>query len=268
MGEDCGEGGSMRRIVLFLFAVSIFCRVGVLSAADTNPLKYTCYRTEKPVVLDALPDDPAWKKAAPMKDWTICVDNKKLYQPAGHATTSWMCWDAENLYLAWVCADTDIMGNRAKKDLDVWEDDAFEIYIDPDGDGLNYVEIEISPLNYCLDLLIPAPWKVPWKEAAVFNVADMKYATRVYGTLNFKDDTDEKWAGEIAIPFSSLSDATTAALPVNLPPKNGDVWRIQCYRAEHWKKGRTGVEWNAWSPTKAPHNLGEFAYVTFSDKTQ
>jgi len=256
----------MKKVILLISVAALFCRAGALLAADTNPLKYTCCRTEKPVVLDALLDDQVWKKAAPMKDWTICVDNKRLYQPVSFATTAWMCWDTDNLYLGWECADPDIKGKRTKKDEDVWEDDAFEIYIDPDGDGKNYVEIEISPLNNCLDLLIPAPWIVPWKEAAKFNVADMKYVTRVYGTLNFKDDTDEKWVGEIMIPFVSLSDATTTTLPVNLPPKNGDVWRIQCYRAEHGNKVKGGVEWNAWSPTKAPHNPGEFAYVTFSDK--
>jgi len=258
----------MKKSMFWVLVVCVCMLVGQqVRGFDTSPVKYTCFRTDKPIVLDALLDDPIWKKVPPMKDWTICVDNKKLYNPVSFPTTAWMCWDNENLYIAWECIDADIMGSRTKKDADVWEDDAFEIYIDPDGDGKNYVEIEINPLNNKLDLLIPAPWKVPWQEAAKFNVADMKFVTRIYGTLNYKYDTDEKWVGEIQIPFASLADATTTTLPVNLPPKNGDTWRIQCYRAEHGTKIKgTACEWSAWSPTKAPHIPEEFAIVTFSDR--
>ncbi|MFA5203776.1 MAG: carbohydrate-binding family 9-like protein [Lentisphaeria bacterium] len=243
-----------------VFAAIFFCRAGV--ALDITPRKYTCYKTSTPITMDAILNEPAWKNAVPINDWTICVDEKKTYQSATVKTTAWICWDDTYLYLAWECRDQDISGKTTKKDDAVWEDDAFEIHIDPDGDGKDYVEIEINPLNNCLDLLIPKPRMASWKEEAQFNVVGMRWVTRIYGTLNYKCDTDDKWVGEIRIPFASLSAVTTTR-PVNLPPKNGDGWRIQCYRAERGGTVRGGVEWSAWSPTKAPHLLDEFAFITF-----
>lgn len=58
----------------------------------------------------------------------------------------------------------------------------------------------------------------------------------------------------------------TKPIKINLPPKDGDTWRIQLYRCEHGKKFRANAEWTAWSPTKTTHVTQEFGYVTFLKK--
>jgi hypothetical protein len=68
----------------------------------------------------------------------------------------------------------------------------------------------------------------------------------VDGTLNQRGDTDRGWSAEIAIPWSSLRrigcshffNLSLLADGRAIPPKDGDLWRIDCSRFE--KNGRQG----------------------------
>jgi len=257
--------GIMREIMsIALFGVLLACAMTV-KAEDTTPKHYTCYQTKEPVAINAILDKPIWKKTPALDNWLITVDPKKLHKPATFPTTAWMCWDQDNLYIGFECIDKDIRGSRAKKDSDVWEDDAFELFIDPNGDGKNYVEIEINPLNTILDLLIVTPLE-NWKESAKFDVKGIVSAVRTYGTLNYKYDDDEKWVGEIMIPWQSFAEAVHNET-CSLPPKDGDTWRIGLFRSERGSKIKgTPQEWNSWSPIITNHTPGQFGYVTFSTK--
>jgi hypothetical protein len=260
------NGGIMKEIIpIVLFGLVFACAITV-KADDSTPKHYTCYQAKEPVIINAILNKPVWKKIPPMDNWLITADPKKLYKPATLPTTAWMCWDQDNLYIAFECIDKDIVGSRAKKDTDVWEDDAFEIFIDPNGDGKNYVEIEVNPLNTTLDLLIAYPRLKPWTEDAKFNIMGLRTAVRTYGTLNYKYDEDEKWVGEILIPWQSLSDAINSEKH-SLPPNDGDTWRINLYRSEHGSKKGVPQEWHSWSPIPTNHMPSQFGYVTFSKKT-
>ena len=232
---------------------------------DMTPLVYTCYKTEKPITIDALFDEPAWKKAMVAENWTIMADPERMHEKATFQTKAWLCWDDKNLYVAFECIDPDVTAKRVKKDDDVWEDDAFEIFLDPDKDRKRYVEIEVNPLNTDLDLMITLPRLPEWKDEAKFNVEGLLHAVRTYGTLNYKYDTDEKWVGEIAIPFESLRDSLEDN-SVSLPPKDGDTWKFGLFRAEHGSKIKGCEEWNTWSPTTSPHVPEKFATLLFKEK--
>jgi len=231
------------------------------------PKHYTCYRTSKPIAINAILDKPVWKKAPVLDKWSITVDKKKLYKSATFPTIAKMCWDKDNLYIAFECIDRDIKAIRTKKDSDVWQDDAFEIFIDPLGDGKRYVEIEVNPLNTQLDLLIEPSAKKIWTESAKFDVVGLKTAVRIFGTINYDCDEDEKWAGEIMIPWQSFKKAVNTK-KIALPPKDGDIWRIGFFRSECGNKIKgISQEWNSWSPTKTNHTPSQFGYITFSKKT-
>ena len=57
----------------------------------------------------------------------------------------------------------------------------------------------------------------------------------VDGTVNKRDGTDRGWTAEIAIPWKGLQLLADGR---SLPPKDGDVWRIDCSRFQ--KIGRNG----------------------------
>ena len=70
---------------------------------------------------------------------------------------------------------------------------------------------------------------------------------------------DTSWSCEIAIPFKDLMTAP------NIPPKVGDVWRMNLYRID---RGKTEAEdeYTAWSPTRKidyhrPQHFGSLRFV-------
>ncbi len=133
-------------------------------------------------------------------------------------TQAAIAWDSRNLYVAFVCADRDAWSNMFERDSHLWNQEVVEVFLDPDGDGKDYPELEVSPHNVVVDLLIPAPGAVSADEAAKWNIAGLQTAVGKHSA---------GWTVEIAIPWSSLSEAG-----VNGAPKLGDRWRVGMYRIE------------------------------------
>jgi hypothetical protein len=81
-----------------------------------------------------------------------------------------------------------------------------------------------------------------------------------------KDKTDRGWTAELAFPWKGLEWLRDGR---SLPPKDGDVWRIDCSRFE--KIGRDGEVLDpcvGWTWNRHGHydsHIPEvFPYVTFS----
>ena len=94
----------------------------------------------------------------------------------------------------------------------------------------------------------------------------LRTAVHVDGTLNRRDHTDRGWTVELAFPWQGLAWLADGRA---LPPKDGDVWRIDCSRFE--KIGRHGEVLNpcaGWTWNRHGHydsHIPEvFPYVTFS----
>jgi hypothetical protein len=94
----------------------------------------------------------------------------------------------------------------------------------------------------------------------------MRSAVHVDGVVNSRRHTDRGWSVEIALPWSGLVDIADGR---SLPPKDGDVWRIDCSRFE--KIGRDGEVLDpcvGWTWNRHGHydsHIPEvFPYVTFS----
>jgi len=65
-----------------------------------------------------------------------------------------MLWDDNYLYIAAELEDLHTWATLDNHDDIIYRDNDFEIFIDPDGDGLNYFEIEINALGTILDLFL------------------------------------------------------------------------------------------------------------------
>ncbi len=169
-------------------------------------------------------------------------------------------WDDQYLYVAFECADDDIWGTHTNYDDPVYAEEAVEVFIDPEGAGWHYWEVDVSPRNVVVDLMvIKAGWQGRAGTLARYNVKGLLTGTKVYGTLDNREDQDEKWTAEIAIPWSDFLGRR-----VNVPPKEGDSWRLNLFRIDRLGPGGKDDQFMAWS--KSPgvfHQPKNFGVVTF-----
>ena len=85
--------------------------------------------------------------------------------------------------------DPDVWSTFTERDGQIYQHEVVEIFIDPDGDGLNYAEIEVNPLNTIFDLLLSRPWADRGRGYAEWN-PEFASAVRVDGTVNDPSDED------------------------------------------------------------------------------
>ena len=234
---------------LLVLSLESLAQVGSASKPELDISHYTVKRTLGPIHIDGILDESSWSAAAGTGPFLL-NDGKGL--PAAK-TVAKMLWDDQNLYFAFQCEDTDIFATMRIRDQHLWEEEVVEIFIDPDSDQANYIELEINPLSTFLDLFVLKPIvPIPYES---YNIP-AKWAVKVNGTINNSRDTDQGWNVELSLP---LKEAVTAP---HTPPNDGDRWRLNLYRIER----KPQEEYSAWSPTLNPsyHTPARFGEITFS----
>ncbi len=166
------------------------------------------------------------------------------------------CYDADNLYISFVCNDPDIWGTFQERDDHLWTEEAVEVFIDTDSEPTTYIEIEVSPLNVLFDSYIVQPEEIDIDETAKYELSGMKTAVAVNGTVNRREDVDRDWTVEIAVPFRDMVEDFSGIVP-------GETeWRINFYRIN--RDRATERFGHAWSPTGTHfHNPAAFGYLVF-----
>ena len=117
-----------------------------------------------------------------------------------------IAWDSTNLYVGGFLQENHIWATLTEKNSIIYRDDDFEIFIDPDADGLNYYEFEINALGTIWELNLPKPYGEGGKPRLGCNIPGLKRRVRVAGTLNDPSDVDEGWTVEVAIPWRGLAE--------------------------------------------------------------
>jgi hypothetical protein len=210
--------------------------------------EYHVVRARPPPTIDGVLDDPAWARAT-----AVTLVDSLSGGPTRVRTVARLLWDDAFLYLAFDCEDPDVWGTFTRRDEPLYTQEAVEVFIDADGDGRTYNEIEVSAANVLFDAYFPERRQgmdLSWDSGALT-------AVTVQGTLNDPSDRDQGWRVEMRIPIGRL-----AAVP-HLPPQPGDRWRFNLYRLEH--HGRRQVEGQAFSPPLVGdfHALSRFAWLVF-----
>lgn len=257
-----------------------------------EPARYRCLRTPHPIAIDGDLTKPVWQAAPASSAFVDIVSGK----PAWFDTRVRLLWDDDFLYFGFTAEETDVWGTLTERDSKIYEENDLEIFI---AGKDAYYEFEISACNVIYEVF----WI--WKDAhhpggkywgpPEFNPSTqrimtldgvgghvhprgerwgfldwdcpgLRHAVKVDGTLNQRDDTDRGWSAEIAIPWSSLHLLADGR---SLPPKVGDVWRIDCSRfqkiSEHGEEldPCAGWTWNQHGHYDS-HIPEVFPYVTFS----
>jgi hypothetical protein len=208
------------------------------------------------IKIDGKLDEKEWKDAPSTGDFVRTMDG--LATP-DQKTQAKVLWDDKNLYVAFNCEDKDVWATMDKHDDKLWTQEAVEMFIDADGDGKTYVELQVNPKNATFDSYLPAYRKNEndWN-------SKMKTAVKVDGTVDKRDDTDKGWVVEMAIP---LEDAMGKEKTMkNVPPKVGTEWRVNFFRLDS-PAGRPTLG-TGWSPPMVGdfHALDRFGVLIFGDE--
>jgi len=268
-----------------------------LARYGLRPAQYTAYRAAGPIAIDGCLDERSWQMAPKSAPFVDIVTG----EPAWFDTRVAILWDDVNLYFGFWAEETDVWGTLTKRDSKIWEENDLEVFI---GGGRDtYYEFEINALNTVYEVF----WI--WKDALrpdspYFGRPDfdpaaqrtlvldgvgghlhprgerwgfldwdfpgLRTAVHVDGVVNSRTKTDRGWTAELAFPWKGMADLADGR---SLPPKNGDVWRIDCSRFEKIGAGGevldpcAGWTWNRHGHYDS-HIPEVFPYVTFSTETR
>lgn len=192
--------------------------------------RYTIQRAATPIHVDGHLDEFAWEKAEQINGFERILND---YDQITRPTRAKMLWDDQNIYFAFVCQDPDMWTLYNEEDQALWDEEVVEVFIDPDGDAKNYLELEVNPRNVKVDLCIHT-LKPEWDSSIPWDIAGLQSAVQPYGTVDDSLSADQGWTVEIAIPYSAMADGITGG---GVAPKMGDQWRLNLYRIER-KAGR------------------------------
>ena len=187
---------------------------------------YECRRASRPLNIDGKLDDAAWRAAR----WTnalVDIEGDKKPRPR-FLTRAKMLWDDEYFYVGADMEEPHVWATLTKHDSVIFHDNDFEVFIDPNGDTLEYYEFEINALNTGWDLFLDKPYRHGGKARNEWEIPGLRTAVHIRGTLNDPNDRDSGWSVEIAFPWKVLAEY--AHKPA--PPRPGDEWRVNFSRVE------------------------------------
>ena len=216
----------------------------------------TVRRLKAELSIDGRLDEPDWARAERLGPfWKYDGEGRGRYQ-----TYARLLWDDEALYIGFMVADSDIRSDYTERDDELWKSDVVEVYLDPDADGQQYIELQLSPNNVVFDALFRSHRAPPWEEARGWNMAGLQSATS-RGTLPGRPATTG-WFAEIRIPWADLSPANGAK------PEIDSRWRANFFRVDQSAAGIRNVSWSPVStdPNRADfHNLDRAGTLIFAD---
>ena len=250
-------------------------------APTISPRRYSAPFSDISIQINGLMDEPAWS-AAPWSDDFADIEGSTRATPLQRTRVK-MLWDAKYLYIAADLAESDLWATLKTHDEIVFQDNDFEVFVDPDGDTREYYEIEVNALGTIFDLYLPQPYRAAGKANHNWTAEGMRVAIHLDGTLNDSRDTDKGWQVEMAIPWTTFApvvqpDGEQTFQRASRPPCIGDSWRINFSRVQWMLEKRDGSyakvagtpEYNwTWTPQWAidMHIPQWWGFVTFVGPT-
>ena len=222
-------------LLVAVFSVMSFFSVSI--KAEDDVANYSVKRTTGLMTIDGKLDEDDWLRAeeAPLKDAGTGLD-------VPLKTTVRLLWNDTYLYIAFYGEDNDAWATHTHDDENLWEEEVFEIFIDPENKGHTYYEININPINKIVDLFIlngGKKRKGRFENTKKWNFSDLKHGVYVKGDGRNEGTSDSFWTAELAIPFEEMWTADQT------PPRPGDMWRMNFFRIERGKSDVKDDDWEA-----------------------
>ncbi len=219
---------------------------------------YICHRTSHKPPVDGRLDGPAWREAPKSPRFVDLVSGV----PGFMETRMAALWDDENLYVAFWASESNVQARLTERDALVWTENDLEVFI---GGEDCYYEFQINALGTVYEVFYI--WQDALNKGSRFDLPEfdlrarrvdviggfqdglrfgrhprgarwafmdwdlpgMRVAVQVRGTINEPSDVDEGWTAEIAFPWRGMR-SLAGRRPV--PPRDGDVWRMDFSRFE------------------------------------
>jgi len=250
---------------------------------------YTAQRAAGVIHVDGKLDELDWQAA----HWSPRFTDIITGGPVIHDTRAAVLWDDEYLYVAYRIEEPFVHAKFTNHNDLIWQDNDVELFIaGPDA----YYEFEINAFNTSYEVFFA--WTNTFKSSGLdrqpefagtklvpFNgvgltnhprggrignfehsFPGMKTAVHIDGTVNDDRDRDRGWTVELAFPWNNMKWLATDGR--SLPPKNGDVWRMDFSRFNTYKEAPPAKDSGGWVWTR--HGIWDshipecFAFVTFS----
>ena len=234
-----------------------------------TPNSYIAYRADSAISIDGKLDERCWQNV-PWTEYFSDIEGTTKPKPK-YSTRAKMLWDDSYLYIGAELEEPHVWATLTEHDSVIFNDNDFEIFIDPNGDNHEYYEIEINALGTEWDLLLIRPYKDGGPAVNSWEIPGLKVGVHVEGSINAPRNTDKGWSVEVAIPWKVLSECARK----KAPPQDGDQWRVNFSRVE-WQvqivdgkyqkvPGRREDNW-IWSPQGIidMHRPEKWGYVQFS----
>lgn len=227
----------------------------LLAIQVTTILSYSQYNYEVQrahhIVMDGSIEE--WE-AIPYTDEFVFHDTGR---PPNQGTRVKVAWDDSHLYLAYVADDSEVISTEGGQDSPLYNtDDIFEFFIDPDGDGLNYLEVGVNSMGVYYDYIIKCNGEGcgGWEDDKDFDLPGLQTSG---GSLN----THQGYVMEVKIPFSAMNLIRDGGFDT---PVSGDIWRINFFRVD---KSLSGTDFLSWNPhgSFGFHQPSQFGLMTFRE---
>ncbi len=256
---------------------------------------YTAYRVEHPPIIDGHLDELCWQAAPRSPRFVDLITGKATV----HDTRAAVLWDDDNLYVGFWVEEPFVTAFLSERDALIYTDNDVELFIaGPDA----YYEFEINALGTIYEVLFV------WEEAyergnfsrfgglqktnpglRPFNGVGFSDHPRgprlgfwhwdfpglqsgvfVDGTLNHNEDRDRGWTVELALPWAGM-EVPTNGDGRSLPPRQGDIWRMNFSRFNQYKEAPPAQDSGGWAWSAHgvwdSHIPESFAYIHFSEET-
>lgn len=140
-------------------------------------------------------------------------------------------YDDNYFYVGAVLEDAHVWGSITKRNDTIFHDNDFEVFLDPDCDGLNYYEFEINALGTIWELSLDKPYSEGGVAHSGHNLPGLISAVFVDGHLNDPSSLpDRGWSVTIGFPLNSTGLGQFGASKIR---PGETVWRANFSRV-HW----------------------------------
>ena len=260
--------------------------------AEKDIPHYTAYRLKEPVRVDGVLDESSWGSAPRSSRFVDLISG----QPTLHDTRAALLWDDSKLYVGYWVEEPNVAATLTERDSPIYKNNDVELFV---AGKDSYYEFEINAFNTIYEVFFI--WEQAYDKGGFASVPEfsrsnskvrpfngvgfkthprgrrvgswawdfpgLQTAVHVDGTLNQTGDRDKGWTVELALPWVGM-EWLAKADGRSLPPKNGDVWRMDFSRFNQYKAPAPAKDSGGWAWSR--HGIWDshvpdcFTYIHFS----
>jgi len=252
--------------------------------------RYTAHRVPERIRIDGKLDEAVWQRAPRSPRFVDIITGGRTL----HDTHAMVVWDETNLYIAYRIEEPLVHAKYTNHNDPIYYDNDVEFFI---AGRDAYYEFELNAFNTSYEVFFiwdDAYEKGGFAKTPEFARAGLKpfngvgftkhprggrlgnfnwifpgkqTAVHIDGTVNDDKDRDRGWTVELAFPWKGLAWLAKADNRP-LPPREGDVWRMDFSRFNTYKEPAPAKDSGGWVWTR--HGIWDshipecFAHIRFS----